>query len=54
MDMGSNRVELRAVKDSMYEGQGIIVRCPSGRRTWKATVTLPGAGQAEFVFDVIY
>ncbi len=54
MDMGPNRVQLRAVKDSVYEGQGIIVRCPSGRRTWKATVTLPGAGQAEFVFDVIY
>jgi hypothetical protein len=54
MDMGPNRVELRAVKDSVYEGQGIIVRCPSGRRTWKATVTLPEAGQVEFVFDVIY
>jgi hypothetical protein len=54
MDMGSNRVELRAVKDSVYEGQGIIVRCPSGRRTWKATVTLPEAGKVEFVFDVIY
>ncbi len=41
MDMGPNRVELRAVKDSVYEGQGIIVRCPSGRRTWKAIVYLP-------------
>jgi hypothetical protein len=54
MNMGLNRVELRAVKDSVYEGQGIIVRCPSGRRTWEATVTLPEAGQVEFVFDVIY
>ncbi len=54
MDMGPNRVELRPVKDNVYEGQGVIVRCPSGRRTWKATVTLPESGKAEFVFDVIY
>jgi len=54
MDMGPNRVELRPVKENVYEGQGVIVRCPSGRRTWKATVTLPESGKAEFVFDVIY
>jgi hypothetical protein len=54
MDMGPNRVELRRVRDNVYEGQGIIVRCPSGRRTWKATVTLPEAGKVEFLFDVIY
>ena len=54
MNMGPNRVELRPVKDKVYEGQGIIVRCPSGRRTWKATVTLPEVGEVEFVFDVIY
>jgi len=54
MDMGPNRVELRPVKDNVYEGQGIIVRCPSGRRSWKATVTLPEVGKVGFVFDVIY
>jgi hypothetical protein len=54
MDMGPNRVELRPVKDNVYEGEGIIVRCPSGRRTWKATVTLPESGKVEFLFDVIY
>lgn len=54
MDMGPNRVELRRVKDTVYEGQGVIVRCPSGRKTWKATVTLPQTGKVEFVFDVIY
>jgi hypothetical protein len=54
MDMGPNRVELRPVKDNVYEGEGVIVRCPSGRRTWKATVTLPESGKVEFVFDVIY
>ncbi len=54
MDMEPNRVELRPVKDNVYEGEGIIVRCPSGRRTWKATVTLPESGKVEFLFDVIY
>lgn len=54
MDMGPNRVDLRPVKDSVYEGQGVIVRCPSGRRTWKAVVTLAEAGKVEFVFDVVY
>jgi hypothetical protein len=54
MDMGPNRVELRRVKDNVFEGQGVIVRCPSGRRTWAATVTLPQTGKVEFVFDVIH
>jgi hypothetical protein len=54
MDMGPNRVELKRLKDDVFEGQGVIVRCPSGRRTWKATVTLPETGKVEFVFDVIY
>ena len=54
MNMGPNRVELRPVKDNVFEGQGIIVRCPSGRRTWKATVTLPEVGKLEFIFDVVY
>jgi hypothetical protein len=54
MNMGPNRVGLRRVKDNVFEGQGVIVRCPSGRRTWKATVTLPEVGKVEFVFDVLY
>ena len=54
MDMGPNRVELRAVKDNVYEGEGVIVRCPSGRRTWKAVVVLPETGKVEFFFDVSY
>ena len=52
MDMGPNRVELRHVKDNVFEGQGVIVRCSSGRRTWIATVTLPELGKVEFIFDV--
>ena len=54
MNMGPNRVGLRRVKDNVFEGQGIFVRCPSGRRTWKAMVTLPEVGNVEFVFDVDY
>jgi len=54
MRMGPNRVLLRPVGDGRYEGRGVIVRCPSGRRTWKATVTLPGVAVAEYLFDVLY
>ena len=54
MDMGPNRVLLKRVGNSGYEGRGVVVKCPSGRRTWKATVTLPGARVVEFVFDVVY
>ena len=54
MNMGPNRVSLRPLGKGRYEGQGVIVRCPSGRRTWKAAITLPDVGVAEFVFDVLY
>ncbi|MGW8304146.1 MAG: hypothetical protein ACWGNO_18855 [Desulfobacterales bacterium] len=54
MNMGPNRVQLESAGIATYEGQGVIVRCPSGRRTWQATVTIPDVGQTEFIFDVIY
>jgi hypothetical protein len=54
MNMGPNRVKLQPAGQGRYEGKGVIVRCPSGRRTWQATVTIPGTGTAKFVFDVIY
>lgn len=54
MNMGPNRVSLRRAGQGRYEGKGIIVRCPSGRRTWQAAVTVPGTGTARFIFDVIY
>jgi hypothetical protein len=54
MNMGRNRVFLKSLDESVFEGRGVIVRCPSGRRTWKATVTAPNLGSVEFVFDVIY
>ena len=52
MDMGPNRIMMKPVGNSGYEGWGVVVKCPSGRRTWKATVTLPGARVVDFVFDV--
>jgi len=54
MDMGPNRVDLKPTGNGVFKGQGIIVRCPSGRRTWSAKVTLPGCGTVEFIFNVIY
>jgi hypothetical protein len=54
MNMGPNRVQLKPAGNATYEGRGVIVRCPSGRRTWRATVTIPDAGQIDFIFDVIY
>lgn len=54
MNMGPNRVQLTAAGKAAYEGRGVIVRCPSGRRTWQATVTLPDVGQTDFIFDVVY
>ena len=54
MKMGPNRVQLKPSVDGTYVGKGIIVRCKSGRRTWFANVVVPGAGEARFVFDVVY
>ena len=54
MKMGRNRVSLKSNEKDTYEGSGIIVRCKSGHRTWRATVNLPGMGKVDFIFDVIY
>jgi hypothetical protein len=54
MKMGPNRVVLKKVGGGTYEGVGVIVRCSSGRRTWRATVTVPDLGEVKFIFDVIY
>ena len=54
MAMGPNRVRMKCVGVNTYEGRGVVVKCPSGRRTWKALVTLPDGRAVDFVFDVIY
>jgi len=40
MYMGTNRVRLNPVKDGVYTGTGVIIRCPSGKKVWKASVFL--------------
>lgn len=54
MDMGTNKVLLKDTGEGVFEGQGVIVRCMSGRRTWRARITIPSLGQADFIFDVVY
>jgi hypothetical protein len=54
MDMGRNRVLLTHQGRGVFQGQGVIVRCRSGRRTWQAKTTFPGLGSASFIFDVVY
>ena len=54
MNMGPNRVLLKPSAASAYEGTGVIVRCPSGRKIWQATLTVPDVGAVRFVFHVIY
>ena len=53
MRMPPNRVTLTREAEGRYRGKGIIVRCGSGKRTWTATVTLPGEKRAVFAFDVV-
>ncbi|MFC1504877.1 hypothetical protein ACFL5W_00015 [Thermodesulfobacteriota bacterium] len=54
MHMGPNQVKLENTGAATYEGKGVIVRCKSGKRIWRATITLPGIGKTDFTFDVIY
>ena len=54
MNMGKNLVKMTTTGPSVYQGKGVIVRCASGHRVWRATVTVPDLGQADFIFDVIY
>jgi len=54
MEMGPNTVKMEKGNNGVYEGKGVIVKCPSGKTIWEATVTLPETGQASFIFDVVY
>jgi hypothetical protein len=54
MDMGYNRVVLRPAGENAYAGTGVFPICPTGIPTWSAEVVVPGAGTAEFLFDVRY
>jgi len=54
MKMGPNQVWLKPTGPGTYEGTGVIVRCPSGKRTWFANVIVPESGEVKFIFNVIY
>ena len=47
MYMGDNRVRLAPAAGGSWQGKGVVVRCPSGRRGWTAQVTLPAPGQPD-------
>ncbi len=54
MYMGNNQVKLSA-RNGGYEGTGIIVRCPSGKKTWQADVVIRSSNKIArtgFIFEV--
>lgn len=52
MTMPPNRVDLSPDGTGRYRGKGVVVRCPSGGKSWTATVHVPGRGDSAFPFDV--
>ncbi len=52
MDMGKNQVTLEKTGNNRYSGNGIIVKCPSGRTLWRATVLLSENLKPTFTFNV--
>ncbi len=56
MIMGTNNPLLTAGKGGRYTGKGVIIRCPSGKKIWKAEITVPGKQglkTTSFIFEVI-
>lgn len=52
MDMGKNTIALVGDSDGTFRAKGIIVRCPSGNRLWKASVLEGERTVVEFLFEV--
>lgn len=52
MYMGENRVLLKRSADGGFTGIGVIPRCPSGKRLWRATIEIPDTGRVDFLFNV--
>ncbi len=52
MMMGKNQVTMVRKNSCNWEGKGIIVRCMSGGKTWRATILSPELGNPSFTFDV--
>lgn len=49
---GKNQVKLVKKSNCLYEGKGLIVKCMSGRKLWKATVLSEKLNNPAFSFDV--
>lgn len=59
MHMGRNEVILVRTNDGRYAGKGIIPRCPSGKKLWRATVEIPTqkstkTEKIDFLFNITY
>jgi hypothetical protein len=55
MFMGQNVIGLTHLHDGMYEGQGVIVRCTSGKKIWQASVAIHEADKesvVNYIFEV--
>jgi hypothetical protein len=52
MVMAENRVILTRLEVGIYEGRGVIVRCSSGGKDWKATVFSSSIPHLAFAFRV--
>jgi len=53
MFMGQNVIKLNHLHDGIYEGEGVIIRCPSGKKIWQASVAIHRAGK-EWVVNYIF
>ncbi len=54
MIMGVNRIAMKKSSPGVYEGVGILPICPSGRKTWQASVIIDNHVASEYIFDVQY
>ncbi len=54
MYMAANRVSLSHKREGLYEGKGVIVRCPSGRRVWRARIAVEEQGKNPTVADYTF
>ena len=55
MFMGQNVIRLVPIHDGIYEGNGVIIRCPSGKKIWQALVNIRRAGResaVSYLFEV--
>jgi len=49
MFMGNNQPKLTEEQGGRYRGRGVIPRCPTGLKIWKALVAIARDGQVEKV-----